>query len=167
MLNVDDKSTSVRTTAQFNFLVPRAPLIRLWALKTHYVEAPYITDYGSTGGCLAVKPNEEGSFPFETDRYNSDAWTTAEVTDFEFRLLGTKDAPVKAWINVSLGEGKPPKYTVYAYDDGNFAGTVFGPYIAPGMKPKAFPDGGDNYFAEMTDLEGHWLWLYRLYAPAS
>ncbi|SDO49548.1 hypothetical protein [Lentzea jiangxiensis] len=167
MLNVDDKSTSVRTTAQFRFLVPRMPFIRLWALKTHYVEAPYITDYGGTGGCLRVKEYAESSFSFETDRYNSGAWATSEVTDFEFLLQGTKDAPVEAWINVSLGKGEPPKYTVYAYDDGTSAGTVFGPYIGPGMKPKAFPDGGDNYFAEMTDLEGNWLWLYRLYAPAS
>ncbi|PSL56411.1 hypothetical protein B0I31_103160 [Saccharothrix carnea] len=158
---------SNQTTAEFDFLVPQLPFIRLWASTAHFPEPPYISSYDNVGDCLTVASGAKSSFAFEPDPRDSSTWTTAEITDFEFLLNGTPEKPVQAWINVSLGEKQPPKFTVYVYDDGQRAGTIFGNYAGPLQKPSPFPGGSDNYFAKMHDGEGRWLWLYRLYGPVA
>jgi hypothetical protein len=157
----------VRKYGEFSFPVPRTPHIRFWALKEHYPTAPWVSGYDDPGGCFAVGPNIPSTFEFTSDKTDSSTWTTADTTDFVFRRGGTAKDPVQGWIYLSLGKGEPPKYTAYVYDNGSEAGTVFGTFTKPMEKPVAFPDGGENYFWEMSDSYGYWLWLYRLYGPVS
>jgi hypothetical protein len=157
----------VRKYGQFSFPVPRLPHIRFWALKEYYPNAPWVSGYDDPGGCFAVGPGIPSTFEFTADKTDPGAWTTADTTDFVFLRRGTKVAPVKGWIYLSLGSDQSPKYTAHVYDDGDEVGTVFGAYTGPMKKPTPFPDGGEDYFWEMSDNQGLWLWLYRLYAPVT
>jgi hypothetical protein len=165
--DIRDTVEPVRKYGQFSFPVPRLPHIRVWALKEHYPDAPWVHGYDDPGNCFRVSPGTNSAFAFTTDEKDSDTWTTADTTDFVFLRRGTAERPVEGWIYLSLGESDPPKYTLYVHDDGSTTGTVFGDYTGAKEKPNPFPDGGENYFWEMSDYQGLWLWLYRLYAPAS
>jgi hypothetical protein len=157
----------VRQYGQFSFPVPRLPHLRIWALKEHYPDALWVHGYDDPGECFEVGPGTPSKFAFTSDKLDSATWTTADTTDFVFRRRGTPQNPVEGWIYLSPGADAPPVYTVYVHDDGERTGTIFGAYTGATEKPTPFPDGGENYFWEMSDYLGLWLWLYRLYAPVS
>ncbi|GAA1286786.1 hypothetical protein [Saccharothrix xinjiangensis] len=152
---------------QRTFPVPRLPVIRVWALTEHYPQPPQVSSYPSSGQCFKVAPNTPSAFDFGIHEENPGAWTTLTRTDFVVLRNGTQENPVEGWIHISPRSGEASKYSVYVHDDGKNVETVFGKYKGDKVKPEAFPDGGDNYFCEMADYEGRWLWLYRLYAPVS
>ncbi|WP_436497200.1 hypothetical protein [Actinokineospora sp. HUAS TT18] len=146
------------------FPVPRLPIIRLWAMKAHYPNAPWIQSYS---GNFQIPQGFQAPFEFTSAVHDSDVWTTADRTDIVFLRDEKSVMPSEGWIYLSLGETTPRKYTVYVYDDGKNAGTMFGTYTDEGQKPIPFPEGSDNYVYDMSDSYGNWLWGYNLYGPVS
>lgn len=146
------------------FPVPGLPIIRLWAMKAHYPNAPYLQSYS---GNFQVPQGFKAPFKFTSAEHDSALWTIADTTDIVFMRNETSGTPSEGWIYLSLGESMPRKYAIYVYDDGKNVGTIFGTYTDEGKKPIPFPEGSDNYFYDMSDSYGNWLWGYNLYGPVS
>jgi hypothetical protein len=162
MSDVDGTVKPFEQYGEFSFPVPRLPHIRIWGLKSLYPDPLWVSGYT---GSLQVGAGAPSTFPFKIDeKRDTGAWTTAVTTDFVFLRKGPSD---QGWIHLSLGPKESPKYTIYVYEKDGRVGTVFGKYTGQKTSPEPFPDGGENYFWEMSDSEGLWLWLYRLYGPVS
>lgn len=152
----------------YSFVIPRKPLIRIWGASEVYKNGLYILAVDDSGGCFSFTDGASHR-PIVFKKDESGNLTSAVVGDIIVEGL-TATKPVEGWIYICEGdpaEPPTPKYTIYVYADGNKAGTKFGTYRGPHKEPALFKEGGENYFVEMTDAEGHWLWLYRLYAPIS
>lgn len=166
---MSDGSTNmpVRKYGEFSFPVPRKPRIRIWGSSEFYPEGLWINATDDPGGSFQFTDGmPQTPFPFQKD--DSGNWTTATIADWIFLRGGTPSRRVEGWIYISLGEHLPPEYTVYVYDDGDRVGTKFGLYQGAKQEPIPFPNESENYFWEMSDYQGLWLWLYRLYAkPAA
>ena len=157
----------VHKYGQFRFPLPRWPRIRIWASREVYPDGMYVKAADSNGHL----DTPQMKFPLQMVPDDSTNWTTATEGDFIFQRGGTASSPAKGWIYLTPGIYSPkdpvpdPKYTIYVYDDGKELETKFGLYQGIEQEPKPFPDDGENYFWEMSDIYGNWLWLYRLYAP--
>lgn len=146
----------------------------MWGSREVYPEGLFVKSVEDDGRCFTfTEYMPEMPVQFVLD--DSGNWTTATVGDFIFNLGGTVKEPVRGWIHI--GSNSPlhqssgskgadtPLYTISGYSDGKKLDTKFGTYQGMTTDPAIFPDDSENYIAEMSDNEGHWLWLYRLYAP--
>jgi hypothetical protein len=162
-MSVPSNIIPVRKYGEFSFPAPRRPCIRIWGSKALYPGGLRVHAVDDPGGTFTFTERiPKMGFPFEID--GTGDWTTATIGDFVLNRGGTASKPLEGWIYISPGEDPDPKYTIYVYDDGRTVGTKFGLYTVAKKVPDVFPNGGENYFCEMSDNQGHWLWLYRLYA---
>jgi hypothetical protein len=151
--------------SDYSFIIPRKPSIRIWGASDVYKDGLYVSAVDDPGGCFAFTSGIKIPLVFQKDE--SGNLTTATTGDFIFDGLANGKS-VEGWMYIAEGSpGTPsdPKYTLYVYSDGDkgIAGTKFGKYQGPKKQPTTFPDGSNDYFVEMTDGLGDWLWLYRLY----
>ena len=155
----------VQKYGQFSFPLPRTPRIRIWGSREFYPDGLWVKAVDDGGRCFSFTTGiPPMPMPF---LIASGIWTTASTGDFIFLRGGTASKRIEGWIYISLDPSSEPKYTIYVYDDGEKVGTKFGSYQGARQEPIPFPDGGENYFWEMSDNQGLWLWGYRLYAPQS
>jgi len=151
----------IRKYGEFSFPVPRQPRIRIWGSPEFYPDGLWVHAVDDPGDCFQFTEGmPKMPFQFRMDRGK---WTTATIADFIFLRRGTDSGRLEGWIYISLEKLGQPKYTIYVYDDGKRVGTKFGSYQGARQEPVPFPDDGENYFWEMSDYLGLWLWLYRLY----
>ncbi|GGC76289.1 hypothetical protein [Undibacterium terreum] len=161
-------------SGELSFPTPRLPIIRIWGSREVYPEGLFVKAVDDPGGSFTFTVDMP-KMPIQFVRDDSGNWTTATIGDFIFNRGGTLKDPVKGWIYI--GSNSPanqpgsnpdtPLYTISVYSDGKKLETKFGTYQGIREDPKKFPDGGENYIAEMSDGEGLWLWLYRLFTPVT
>lgn len=153
----------------YSFITPRLPIIRIWGSSEIYKAGLFISGVDDGGGCFTF--TKDIKIPLQFTKDKSGNLTTATIGDFIFSGLGTPEKPTYGYIYISIGNIDDPDtkrvYTIYVYYNGSKAGTKFGIYQGDEKEPELFKNIDENNMTEMTDAEGHWLWLYRLMGPQS
>lgn len=155
------------------FTVPRPPCIRIFALKEVY-DKPLIiptvdnVPNSDNEACISFG-GDIGHFPItlvtDTGSGGSGFWSTAPIGDFIVNRVKPKQVKREAYIYIGkTGKLEESEFVLYVSSSETEVTTKFGRFVKAQKEPEPFADGGGNYFTDMSDAGGRWLWLYRLYA---
>ena len=155
-----------------SFALPRIPVIRIWALKEAYPDGLYINSVDDNPDNPKTPCFSRGrditvplKFVLDDGPQGTGNWSTAPIGDFDLIRVEKGEPERVAFIHIGpTKEQKDSLFTIYVTTSGTTVTTKFGRYAGSKTIPQPFEQNSENYFTDMSDAEGNWLWLYRLYA---
>lgn len=155
-----------------SFALPRIPVIRIWALKEAYPDGLYINtvdDNPHHPETPCFTRGRDITIPLklvlDDGPQGTGNWSTVPIGDFDLNHVEKGQPERVGFIYIGpTREQKDSLFTLYVTTSETKVATMFGPYAGSEVIPQPFEKNSDNYFADMSDAEGNWLWLYRLYA---
>jgi len=179
-MSIHSPDTTLAGFGQRFFKLPPYPAVRIWASKEVFPDGLYVVAIDNIVNrekrdCIHFSQKIDWPLKFVLDDGpgGTGNWSTAPILDFNINHVEPEPSephkqPLELEGFIYIGPSKDTSksfFTLYITSSATKLTTKFGKYAGIKEIPIPFENGGENYFSDMTDAEGNWLWLYRLYGP--